>query len=271
MIVKKDVTIIIPHFGATKDQCRAFGETVRSLHAHSPEIKILVVKNGPHACQCRRNIRILKQGQCIAVNAAVATINTEWVFISNDDMIYPPRWWEHLTDKIEGASICISPKLVEPRSGAPTFETFFAGGAGGDFDGGLWLEYAKQYEHANEGEWRTGFNFPVLIKRDLWNLIDGYDINYDPWGSNGDSDLEYKIMLAGVQPMQNGRCIVYHFSQTSGTFEPKNDSYRFKNYGYFKEKWGFDRTDDGIWEASFRIPTKAMGRLYSPRWEGKYK
>lgn len=33
-------------------------------------------------------------------------------------------------------------------------------------------------------------------------------------------------------------------------------------------KWGFDRTDDGIWEASFEIPDE--GRIFRPKWEGKY-
>jgi hypothetical protein len=278
MIDQKDVTIIIPHYGASKEMCYALRQTKGSLYINSPEIKTLVVKNGPYKCDCLYDIGVNDQGQCKAVNAAIATINTPWVLITNDDMVYPPGWWDKLTSlpwgtrethKDDPNKFCISPMLIEPRPGAPTFLVEFCGGAGGDFDKKKWLEFANKW---NEQAFplRTGFNFPILIKRKLWNLLGGYDINYDPWGSNGDSDLEYKIRLAGIQPYQNTNCIVYHFSQTSGTFHPDNDSYRFKNYGYFKQKWGFDRTDNGIWEANFSMPTKKEGRIYFPEWEGKY-
>lgn len=296
MIRPQDVTIIIPHLGKTKEQKYALEQCLRSLQETVPDIKKIITING-HRFEDEltllaeatepfeiKNISIMvmeDQGQCKAVNAAVATTNTPWIFVTNDDMIYAPGWFERLTEFNQGTRLvnldddkqcCISPQLIEPRSGAPTFDVFFAGGAGGDFDKEKWLLYVKEQYQFRTGfsPLRTGFNLPFLIKRELWDTIGGYDINYDPWGSNSDSDLEYKIKLAGVQPYQNTNCIVYHFSQTSGTFEPRNDSYRFKNYAYFKEKFGFDRTDDGIWEASFTIPTKEEGRIYTPEWEGKY-
>lgn len=266
MIEPKDVTIIVPHFGAHKEQCYALKECLASLKETSPDVNVVVVKNGP-ACTCDRHIRILPQGQCKAVNAGVAITNTPWIFITNDDMIYPPGWFEALTFDIE-EEMCVSPKLVEPRPGAPTFIEYFCGGAGGDFDKNKFYQFALNYHGRGL---RTGFNFPVLIKRELWDLIGGYNIDFDPWGSNSDSDLEYKIKLAGVQPMQNEACIVYHFSQTSGTFEPKNSDAWGRNWQYFIDFWGFPRTDDGIWEASFTIPTRLEGRKFTPSWEGHYE
>ena len=79
-----------------------------------------------------------------------------------------------------------------------------------------------QKEHMGYGGLRTGFNLPFLIKRELWDMVGGYDINYDPWGSNGDSDLEYKIRLAGVQPYQNTNSIVYHFSHLTSIKKAKS-------------------------------------------------
>lgn len=273
MIKPSDVSIIIPHLGATKEQCYSLKECLTSLQENSPEIRVIVVKNGSTGCDCYYDIRVMDQGQCKAVNAAVVTTNTRWIFISNDDMIFPPSWFFNLTVgyPVKYKNICLSPKLVEPRSGAPTFLVEFCGGAGGDFNKQKFLDFAENYPlSSGVANYKTGFNFPVLMRRDLWDLIGTYDINYDPWGSNGDSDLQYKIMLAGIQPMQVQNCLVYHFSQTSGTFESKNDSYRFKNYAYFKEKWGFERTDNGIWESNFTIPSKEEGRIYLPEWEGKY-
>ncbi|MFA5013928.1 MAG: glycosyltransferase [Actinomycetota bacterium] len=270
MIDPKTVSIIIPHLGGTTESEYALDQCLTSLEETVPDIKKIIAKNGSpiegQSCSHLGDIILKEQGQCKAVNAAVATVSTPWILVTNDDMVYSEGWWEKLIDEIPPSVMCLSPKLIEPRPGAPTFEVYFCGGAGGDFDKAKWLEFARNYKGVG---YNTGFNLPFLIKRELWNLIGGYDINYGKWGSNSDSDLEYKIRLAGVQPYQNTNCIVYHFSQTSGTFEPKNDSYRFRNYAYFKEKWGFDRTDNGIWEANFAIPDPPV-RKFVPEWEGKY-
>lgn len=302
MIDKSQVSIIIPHLGGTVETQYALDKCLKSLDETVPDIKKIVAYNnfdGWDGNVPEGSIFLQEQGQCKAVNAAVATTNTPWIFITNNDMIYAPGWFEKLVEGIQprymvgvdlGVDevnfepggvvrvndvsavkqlddiVCISPMLVEPRQGAPTFLVQPFGGAGGDFNKQGWLDFAKDYEGIGI---RTGFNMPLLIKRDLWDTIGGYDINYDPWGSNSDSDLEYKIKLAGVQPYQNTNCIVYHFSQTSGTFEPKNDEFRNRNYAYFKDKWGFDRTDDGIWEADFIMPNKE--RIFRPDWENKFE
>ena len=259
----KDVTIIIPHLGETKEQEYSFDECYASLRESAPEIRIVVAKNGG-ACHHARDVRVVSQGQCKAVNAGVAITNTKWIMITNDDMIYPSGWFEDLTMGMED-KVCVSPQLVEPRPGAPTFIPYFCGGAGGDFDKQKWLKFVNNYK--GEGM-RTGFNLPFLIRRELWNLIEGYDIEYDIFGSNSDSDLEYKIRLAGIQPYQNTNCIVYHFGQTSGTFLPENQSYWQKNWDYFIKKWGFPRTDNRIWEADFPMPDKE--RIFRPWWENFY-
>lgn len=271
MLNQNDVTIVIPHLGETKEQEYSFNECYASLRETAPEVKIVVAKNGA-ACTHPRDVRVVSQGQCKAVNAAVAITDTPWIMVTNDDMIYPPEWFQRLTNFPQEYvnPLCVSPKLIEPRPGAPTFEVFFAGGAGGDFDKKKFYEFASEYYHSSEvRQLRTGFNLPFLIRRDVWETVGGYDINYDPWGSNSDSDLLYKIKLAGVQPYQETNAIVYHFSQTSGTFEPRNQNYWHKNWNYFIEKWGFPRTDDRIWEADFKIPGNET-RIFTPEWVGRY-
>src|SRR3990172_2938484 len=131
MIDTSQVSIVIPHLGSTKEQEYALEQCRTSLTEIVPNIKILVAKNGSE-CVHNGDIWVREQDQGTAVNAAVATTNTEWIMVSNDDMIYPFGWWEELTFPMEGREeiMCISPKLIEPRDGAPTFEKQFFGGAG---------------------------------------------------------------------------------------------------------------------------------------------
>ena len=270
MIKREDITIIIPHFGASPESEYAFEQCIQSLDETEPTIKKVVVKNGP-VCKHHGDIVTDPQGQCRAVNEGVKLTKTPWIMVTNDDMIYPPGWFEKLTDISwfgEKEPLCVSPMLVEPRPGAPTFYTHFCGGAGGDFNKEKFLDFAKEWNVATPNKWRTGFNLPFIIKRELWDVIGGYDEKYDPWSSNSDSCLEYCIRLAGVQPYQNKNAVVYHFSQTSGTFEPRNQSYWQKNWQYFIDKWGFPRTDEGIWEANFKIPLDQL--KFNPEWKGKY-
>lgn len=276
MIKQSDVTIIIPHLGEDERAEYAIEQCLQSLIGWEGDV--LIAANGMYEYEPKHHIKELSistialsdQGQCKATNAAVATTNTPWIMVSNDDMVYPPGWFDVLGDVHEpllkpSLPVCLSPMLIEPRDGAPTFQKQMFGGVGGDFNKQAFLDFAEK--HGGEGL-RTGFNLPFLMSRDLWDTIGGYDIQYDPWGSNSDSDLEYKIKLAGVQPYQNTNCVVYHFSNTSGTFEPRNHAYWEQNFAKFQDKWGFPRTDEGIWEASFEIPDK--GRIYRPEWEGKY-
>lgn len=267
MIDPKDVTIIIPHLGADEQQERAFDQCADSLIETAPDIRYMVAINSRTRTNCKHlaDVEVHDQGQCKAVNAAAATVNTPYIFITNDDMVYAKGWWEKLTTGFEDSHV-LCPNLVEPRTGAPPFLVEFCGGAGGDFSEEKWQTFASN--HHEDGS-EVGFNMPLLIKKELWDTIGGYDVNYDPWGSNSDSDLQAKIHLAGVLPIRNRSAIVYHFSQTSGTFLPENQSFWNKNWDYFAQKWGFTRqaTDD-VWYSRNIIDKEKL--IYHPYWEGIY-
>src|SRR3990167_7691455 len=121
MIDTSQVTIVIPHLGGTAEAENALDECLRFLEETVRDMKKIIAVNGSRciAHQDKWDLKIKQQGQCIATNAAVATTNTPWIFVTNDDMIYASGWWNRL---VEGSNqSCISPRLVEPRPGAPTF------------------------------------------------------------------------------------------------------------------------------------------------------
>lgn len=263
------ITIIIPHLGTDKNQIYAMQQCYKSLEETAPGVKKLLVKNGPRLEDYDEDIYIKEQGQCRAVNAGIAICNSKWVFVTNDDMIYAPQWLEKMMETVKRYKLkFLCPNLVEPQAGAPPFIVKFFGGAGGDFNKDGWMEFAKNH---TEKKMEEGFNLPFLIERELWNRIGGYDVNYDPWGSNGDSDLQAKLILGGITTFRDRNIIVYHFSQTSGTFHPNNYNYWTQNFAYFEKKWGFERqpANEKVWYSRDIIdPCKLV---YKPEWMGKLK
>lgn len=277
MIDFTDLTIIIPTLnwivGSSKQIDYALANCLQSLTETIPGITRVIIASNSGDSKPLPNfngvlnysrINLWEQGQCKAVNAAAATVNTKWVMVANDDMVFPPGWTIKMGLQLDEDYDCISPILVEPRPGAPTFLADPLGGAGGDFNYRAFVDKYRNYAGIGLGV-RNGFNLPYIMKREVWKLVDGYDVNYDPWGSNSDSDLEYKLKLAGIQPKQNTNCAVYHFSQTSGTFHPSRHNFWQRNYDYFTQKWGFKRADSpDIWTAEFTIPEKEL--KYKPKW-----
>jgi GT2 family glycosyltransferase len=219
------ISILIPSTPKTKkylDFCR------ESLEENTlGDFEILIAENGkdtPHP-----------QGQCAAVNRVAKEAQGEWLLISNDDMYYPPAWNRNL----KYISECISPNVN--WTAAPISELEYVELPAGDSLENFNKEMVDNFVPTNTVE--NGFHFPVIIKKSLWDKIGGYDEMYDPWGSNSDSDLEYKIILAGVQPKIARGVFVYHFGMKSGTFGEDTRDYWQKNWEYFIEKWGFPRVD----------------------------
>lgn len=236
---------------------------VESLRA-SVDWDIVVVTNGgrhkPDLSDIKGitvHLHTRDQGQCRAVNigAQVASPDTDYLFISNSDMYYAPGWNRNL----ELLDPVVSPNLVEPVDNAGSAPPFLK------VDGGLTLETFQQglldhfiAMHIDEDKTtEPGFNFPVFIKKDLWQFLDGYDIVFDPWGSNGDTDLQTRINLAGVTPFRLRDVLVYHFSNKSGTFDGTHQDFYVNNIDYFKDKFGFSRDDVpgcDVWYNTNMIP-----------------
>lgn len=212
------------------------------------------------------------QGQCHAVNMGSKMLgNYDYLFITNDDMYYPKLWNHHLRFDWP----CFSPNLIEPTNNngsAPPFLKLDAGFTLEEFKQEVVDKFVSDITTAETIEAATtGFNFPVFIKKDLWDLIGGYDEKYDPWGSNSDTDLQTLIELAGVQPMRDRSVLVYHFSNKSGTFDGTHQEDWQRNFDYYRDKFGYTRDDapTDTWMAQGLVQKDKL--KFHPDWEGKYK
>jgi glycosyltransferase involved in cell wall biosynthesis len=236
---------------------------VESLRA-TTDWDIIVVTNGggvkpilPFICT---HIHTKQQGQCNAVNIGAQVAAGDYLMVSNSDMYYAPGWNKNLRFDYP----IFSPNLVEPTNNLGSAPPFLK------FGGGLTIdEFNRQavdknidrntHDLADASQDLTqepGFNLPFFIKRDFFNFLGGYDVAYDPWGSNSDTDLQTRINLAGVTPMRLRDVLVYHFSNKTPTFSPENDAFRMYNFEYFRDKFGFDRDELGsdVWYNKDMIP-----------------
>lgn len=267
------VTVIIPTMEKTKDYLKVCVESLRK----TVDWDIIVVSNGgnnyPLDDIAGITVRLhnKQQGQCGAVNvgAQIVSKNTDYLFIVNDDMYFAPGW----NDFLEFKYPVFSPNLVEPANNngsAPPFIKCDAGFTLDEFNQDLVDEFVMQRGMMHEDD-TTGFNFPVFIRKDVWDTVGGYDEKYDPWGSNSDTDLQTCIELAGIQPMRMRNVLVYHFSNKSGTFDGSHQAEWQRNFDYYREKWGFTRDDEPIpdtWMATNMV-NKKMNKFH-PDYEGKY-
>ena len=267
------VTAIIPSLGTEKTR-QYLKLCVESLRA-TVDWDIIVVTNGTKVGEILNDIsgitlrlHTADQGQCIATNigASVAAPNTDYFFISNDDMYYAPGWNKNLRFDYP----VFSPNLVEPTDNNGSAAPFLK------VPGGYNIEDFKQKavdkfiaDPPTEPD-EPGFNLPFFIKADFWRKLGGYDVAYDPWGSNSDTDLQTRINLAGVTPMRSRDVLVYHFSNKSGTFDGTHQDFYQNNIDYFHDKFGFDRDELGsdVWYNKDMLPTDPNKiKLKVPKYE----
>ena len=248
---------------------------VESLRESNFNGQIIVVTNGTSAKPNLGHIKGISvhlhtrtQGQCNAVNIGAQIVTTDYIMVSNSDMYYAPKWDKNLEFKYP----VFSPNLVEPANNAGSAPPFLKVDGGynlDEFDKNLVDENIKLLAKNDDGD-EPGFNLPFFVKWDFWNFLGGYDVRYDPWSSNSDTDLQTRINLAGVTPMRLRDVLVYHFSNKSGTFDGTHQEEYQHNIDYFHAKFGFDRDElkSDVWMNKDMIPTDPEKIWYK---QGKYE
>ncbi len=221
----------------------------------SPEIPL------PEGFEGIKRLHHESQGQCMAFNMGVDVAETEYVMIIDNDFVFSENW-EVILDKLEGKELLCG-NLVEPGIRGSSFITHNSGETPETFDQ---EDFEKFVLERKRDEIAQGFGFPILVKKELWQKIGGYDPVWDPFGSNCDSDFTYKIMLAGVPLQQYHGSLFFHFQGVSGTFtNPEADQYWTRNLNHFPRKWGFGRVGQPkIWSGEFIIPLDKL--IFRPNW-----
>lgn len=227
---------------------------------------ILATNNGeeivlPEGFNGIKRIHNVSQGQCGAVNRAVDFVETEWMMIIDNDMVFSQNW-ESILDKLDDKEFLCG-NLVEPGTRGSSFITYNCGETPEVFDVD---KFEKFVIEKKRDEITQGFGFPLFIKKELWQKIGGYREELDPWSSNADSFLEYFLVLHGTKLLQYQGSLFYHFQCMSGTFTLKEaEPFWTKNTNYFPQFFGFGRVRaPRIWSSEFIIPKNKL--IFLPDW-----
>jgi len=172
-------------------------------------------------------------GVCYAFNAASNLAISEYIVLIDDDNYLAPNWDSYLYDEIEKLDhnyFAISATRMEIDADKPykiTSKNY--GATAAEFDEELFLKEVDSYELA---DWSGSSWYPMVIHRDLWNLVGGLSVEFSP-GMGSDPDFSMKLWDAGVRHFQGvGNSRSYHFMSKTAHRIRKNDSRR-----QFALKW----------------------------------
>ncbi len=173
-------------------------------------------------------------GICFGVNLARSLARADYLVYMNDDMVVLPGWDEALMAEIgrfETDRFMLSSTMIEPLpSGNPAVIVKDYGTRLEEFRE---KELLDNYPALSGPNWQGSTWPPVVIHRDLWDLVGGFSIEFSP-GMYSDPDLSFKLLRAGVRHFMGvGTSLVYHFGSKSTGRIRKNKGHRM-----FLMKWG---------------------------------
>jgi glycosyltransferase involved in cell wall biosynthesis len=199
-------------------------------------------------------------GVCYGFNAPASLAKSDYLVLSDDDYYYAPDWDYYLLREIKSLDhiyFCLTGTMIEHNATnyhASIMSPHNFGKTAQEFDEQKFLrEYASiPFENWNGGNW-----YPMVLHKNLWNLIGGLSIEFTP-GMASDPDMMMKLWHCGVRyykGVQESR--VYHFTSRSTARVKKNDG-----NNQFLLKWKLSKST--FFDLYLRLGKKFMGDTPEP-------
>ncbi|MCR5014472.1 MAG: glycosyltransferase [Bacteroidales bacterium] len=172
-------------------------------------------------------------GVCMACNRMRSKVRNEYIVYLNDDMYVLPGWDAALqkeVDVLPDHLFCLSGTMIQPHNALDVGIVADYGDSVANFQEerllGEYMDYPME-------DWLGSTWPPVMVHRDLWDLVGGYSIEFSP-GMYSDPDFTAKLWMAGVRHFKGlGQCRVYHFeTKSTGRIRKNNGNLQFLM------KWG---------------------------------
>lgn len=174
------------------------------------------------------------QGLCRAINIGVYNSKHDRVLIVNDDNVFPMNWDSKLQYCLDQNAV-YSPNQIEPNpSMFRQFHIKDLGRSIESFDLHEFWSYENEISEPNEGF--SGSTLPILMSRNKFISLGGWDENYPSNGVVADWDFFLKCKIAGLQTKRIYDCHFYHFAQiATGTQRQETER---QGHEYARYKWG---------------------------------
>jgi len=239
------VSIIIPVY----NQFAFTYKCLKSLIKHSEDIpyEVIIADDCSTDLTCQiemvvKNITVVKTPENYRFlkncNYAAKQAKGKYILFLNNDTQVQPGWLKPLVDLIETDSQngMVGSKLVYPDGRLQE--------AGGILwnDGSAWNfgngnnPALPEYSYVKEADYISGA--AIMIRRDLWDRIGGFDERYIPAYCE-DSDLAFEVRKAGYKVLYQPKSVVVHFEGISNGTDVSAGikAYQVENQKKFYDKW----------------------------------
>jgi GT2 family glycosyltransferase len=184
-----------------------------------------------------KHIQVLDLGENTglphATNMGVYNASNEWILIVNDDNVFIKEWDVILKKYLINKHTVFSINQVEPNPSI--FPQFIIKNYGKTFDQFnlelFWNDFTNNKDSIDE----SGGTLPILITKNNYLAVGGWDENYPTNGVVADWDFFCKCESAGFDVNRLYECVFYHFSQVS-TGNQRQESEQ-QGHSYFHYKW----------------------------------
>ena len=182
-------------------------------------------------------------GMQYAINAGVMQAETEYVFIVNDDNVFPTKWDQRLQRMItamKGANTVMTVNQLEPTG--PGMFMFPVLDLGQDVDSFDYEQFlTKELDYSNDMvATRDGHIFPFVISKKHFMAIGGFDTFYNS-PNICDWDFFLKLELLNFSFFRSSAIHLYHFGSVSTKKNAESDTFKSKELAAMAQyawKWG---------------------------------
>lgn len=186
----------------------------------------------------RVNVNESDHGFLMNCNCAAKLARGKYIVFLNNDTLVQENWLESLVTLIESSNEIglVGSKLIYPdgklqEAGGIIWSDGTGWNYGRNQDAGM-----PEYNYVRECDYISGAS--ILISKELWNEIGGFDERFKPAYCE-DSDLAFEVRKRGYKVMYQPKSVVIHFEGVSnGTdLDAGLKKYQVENNKKFKEKW----------------------------------
>ncbi len=176
------------------------------------------------------------------INEALGAVDTPYALLLNNDVQVLPNWFESLLSLIKAkddAGIVGSKLLYPDGTLQEAGGIIYSDGLGSNYGKFKTNASAPEFSYVKECDYISGCS--LLIKKELWDEIGGFDENFAP-AYYEDADFCFEARKKGYKTYLQPESMLVHFEGISHGRNLKEGvkKYQAINLDKFKKKWGFE-------------------------------